>query len=86
MLAEIDGAHDVVLDGLREMGFRSSSMELLEARVASISISSTESLSLVRDIDLAEAILEIQRQELAYQASLQVGARVLQTSLINFLR
>ena len=86
MLAEIDGAHDVVLDGLREMGFRSSSMELLEARVASISISSTESLSLVRDIDLAEAILEIQRQELSYQAALQVGARVLQTSLINFLR
>ncbi len=50
------------------------------------STSTSESLSLVRDLDLAEAILEMQRQELAYQTTLQVGARVLQTSLLNFLR
>ncbi len=86
MLDEVDGAHDAILDGLRELGFRSSSLELLRTRVDSIRIATTESLSLVRDTDLAEAILEIQRQELSYQASLQVGARVLQISLLNFLR
>ena len=86
MLVEIDGAHDQILDGLRELGFRSSSLDSLRARVEKTSTSTTESLSIVRDLDLAEAILEMQRQELAYQTTLQVGARVLQTSLLNFLR
>lgn len=85
MLDEIDGAHNDILDGLRELGFRSSSMDLLRARVENLSISSAESLSSVQDTDIAEAILEMQKQDLAYQASLRVGARVLQASLMNFL-
>lgn len=86
MLDEIDGAHDQILDGLRELGFRSASLDMLQTRVEKASTSTSESLSLVRDIDLAEAILEMQRQELAYQTTLQVGARVLQTNLLSFLR
>jgi flagellar hook-associated protein 3 FlgL len=85
MLDRIDGAHEDILDGLRELGFRSSSMELLRSRVENISASSAESLSLIQDTDIAEAILQLQQQDLAYRASLQVGARVLQTSLMNYL-
>jgi len=86
MLAEIDGAHDAVLDGVRELGFRSSSMDVLSNRVAGLQVSRTESLSLVQDTDIAEAILELQRQELSYTAALQVSSRVIQTSLQGFLR
>jgi flagellar hook-associated protein 3 FlgL len=85
MLTEVDSAHDAVLDGLRELGFRSSSMEVLKNRVDGLRVSRTESLSLVQDTDIAEAILEMQRQELSYQAALQVGSRVIQTSLQSFL-
>lgn len=85
MLAEVDGAHDAVLDGVRELGFRSSSMEVLQNRVEGLRVSRTESLSNVQDTDMAEAILELQRQDLSYQAALQVGARVIQTSLQSFL-
>jgi flagellar hook-associated protein 3 FlgL len=86
MLGEIDGAHDAVLDGLRELGFRSSSMEVLGNRVAGLQLSRTESLSALQDTDMAAAILDLQRQDTAYQAALQIGARVIQTSLQNFLR
>lgn len=85
MLDRIDRAHEDILDGLRELGFRSSSMDLLRSRVENISASSAESLSLIQDTDIAEAILQLQQQDLAYRASLQVGARVLQTSLMNYL-
>lgn len=85
MLAEIDGAHDAVLDGLRELGFRSSSMQVLSNRVAGLELSRTESLSLIQDTDMAAAILDLQQQDLAYRAALQIGARVIQTSLQNFL-
>lgn len=86
MLAEVDGAHDAVLDGVRELGFRSSSMDVLQNRVAGLQVARTESLSLVQDTDIAAAILELQRQELSYEAALQVSSRVIQTSLQGFLR
>ena len=86
LLGEVDGAHDAVLDGLRELGFRSSSMDVLQNRVEGLRVSRAESLSLVEDTDIAESILELQRQDLSYQTALQVSARVLQTSLQGFLR
>jgi flagellin-like hook-associated protein FlgL len=86
LLGEIDGAHDAVLDGLSELGFRSSGLDVLENRVASLKLSGTQTLSLIQDADLAESILDLQRQDLTYQAALQVGARVIQTSLQDFLR
>lgn len=86
LLPEVDNAHDAVLDGLRELGFRSSSTSALGNRVTSMRIARAESLSLVQDTDLAEAILAMQRQDMSYQAALQVGARVIQTSLQGFLR
>ena len=86
LLTEIDNAHDAVLDGLRELGFRSSSMDALKNRVEGLRVSRAESLSLVEDTDIAEAILQLQQQDLSYQAALQVSARVVQTSLQGFLR
>ena len=86
MMTEIDHAHDAVLDGVRELGFRSSSMDVLGNRVEGLRIARTESLSLVQDTDMAEAILDLQKQDLSYQAALQVSARVVQTTLQGFLR
>lgn len=85
MLKEIDGAHDAILDGLRELGFRSSSMEVLSNRVSGLELGRESSLSELQDTDLAEALLELQRQDLSYQAALQIGARVIQTTLQNYL-
>jgi flagellar hook-associated protein 3 FlgL len=43
-------------------------------------------LSSVEDIDMAEAIVRMTELETAYQAALQTGARVMQTTLMEFLR
>ena len=86
LLGDIDTAHDAVLDGLRELGFRSASIDVLQNRVEGLQLSRTESLSRIEDTDMAQAILELQRQDLSYQTALQVSARVLQTTLQGFLR
>jgi flagellar hook-associated protein 3 FlgL len=39
-----------------------------------------------RNADLAQAMVDLQLQEVAYQASLATTARVLQPSLVDFLR
>ncbi len=43
-------------------------------------------LSLVRDVDLAEAVTQQKMLQAAYEAALSVTARVAQTSLLDFLR
>ena len=42
--------------------------------------------AVIEDIDLPKAILELQMQSTAYQAALGATARVLQPSLLDFLR
>jgi flagellar hook-associated protein 3 FlgL len=86
MLDAVEGAHDSVLDGLREIGFRSASMDALQNRVEGLYASRTESLSRLEDTDVTAAILQLQQQDLSYQAALQISARVVQTSLNGFLR
>jgi flagellar hook-associated protein 3 FlgL len=86
MLSEIDSAHDAVLDGLREFGFRSSSMQMLGNRVASLELSRQESLSSLQDTDMTAAILDLQRHDIGYQAALQVSAKMIQTTLQSYLR
>lgn len=86
LLPEAKASHDEVLDGLRRLGFRSSSMDLLSNRVEGLKISRTESLSVARDTELSDAILELQQKDISYQASLQVANRVISLSLNGFLR
>jgi flagellar hook-associated protein 3 FlgL len=43
-------------------------------------------LSEVEDIDLPQTITDMQLQQVAYQAALSVGAKIVQSSLVDFLR
>ncbi len=46
----------------------------------------TSQLSDVEDIDLPQTISDMQLQQVAYQAALSAGAKVVQPSLVDFLR
>ena len=46
----------------------------------------TNSLAEVENIDLPKTIVELQMQEVAYKAALGATARVVQPSLLDFLR
>lgn len=56
----------------------------LAATDAQLSLSTN--LSTLENTDVAKAIVDLQLQEMAYQASLAATARVLQPSLVDFLR
>ena len=44
------------------------------------------SLSEVEDVDLAKTITDLQLQQVAYQSALAAGAKMIQPSLVDFLR
>ena len=49
-------------------------------------LSVTSQLSDIEDIDLPKTIMEMQLQQTSYQAALAASAKVIQPSLIDFLR
>jgi len=68
------------------LGARLSSLEKLEARNVDVTIEMRSALSETEDIDLADAILDLKNQEAAYTVALNVTARILDRSLMDFLR
>ncbi len=68
------------------IGARVNRLELQQSRLTSTQESYTDLLSKNEDANEAEVILNLQMQENVYRASLGAGAKIIQPSLIDFLR
>jgi flagellar hook-associated protein 3 FlgL len=85
-LGDLDAAFLRLQDSLATVGARYHQVEAMGNRADSTKLDSTSQLSQVESIDLPETIMELQLQEVAYQAALGAASRVLQPSLTDFLR
>ncbi len=85
-LAELDTRMDAMLGEIADVGTRYGQMQAAQAATQKTLQDLTGQISAIEDIDLAEVLVEIQSQEVAYQAALGATARVLQPSLLDFLR
>ncbi|MCW2613098.1 MAG: Flagellar hook-associated protein FlgL [Frankiales bacterium] len=85
-LADLDTAVDRVVSSLGQIGARYDRVETLRNRADDQLITLTGRLSETEDIDLPKTIVDLQMQEVAYQAALGATARVVQPSLLDFLR
>ena len=61
-------------------------LETTENQLANFKLNIEDMLSDTDDIDMAQAIVELQIQKTAYETSLATAARILQRSLMDFLR
>jgi flagellar hook-associated protein 3 FlgL len=85
-LERIDAAVDRMGKAQVELGSRSKQVEEVGQRNQEVTIELKYALAEVEDTDMVEAIIALQAQELAYQGALAVSAKVLQPTLLDFLR
>jgi flagellar hook-associated protein 3 FlgL len=85
-LDKLDGALTRMRTALADVGTRYARLEQAAQTAKDVTLDLQASLSDVENVDLAKAMVDLQLQEVAYQASLATTARVLQPSLIDFLR
>lgn len=85
-LAEMDKALDAMIGFRAQIGAKTNRMELTRSRLLDTQISLTRVLSEIEDADLSQVIMELASAEQAYQVALAAGARVIQPTLIDFLR
>ena len=85
-ITAIDGVRDAIIAQLSDVGARTNRVDALKQIGDSQVIELRAGLSELEDIDLPATIVQLQLQEVAYQAALGATARVLQPSLLDFLR
>jgi flagellar hook-associated protein 3 FlgL len=85
-LEALDTIHDKMLTALADVGTRYGRVESALQSIKDATLDMQASLSEVENVDIAKAIVDLQMQEVAYQAALGATARVIQPSLIDFLR
>lgn len=86
VLPQLDAGLEQLLAAQAELGARASRVETVQARVAEFEVQLRELLSVREDADLAEVVMNLRLQENTYQAALAAGARLIQPSLVEFLR
>jgi flagellar hook-associated protein 3 FlgL len=77
---------DAMLTELSSVGARQNQVGSAQTSIVSNQLTTKTQLSGIEDIDLAQTILDIQMQEVAYNGALGAAAKVLQPSLMDFLR
>lgn len=85
-LSSLSANLDTVLTARSQMGTASNRATLALGRLDDAELTATTALKDVAGVDLAKAITSLSSQRTAYNAALQVGATVIQPSLMDFLR
>lgn len=85
-LGKLQAASDTVIKQAAHVGARYNRVEQMRQAALDQQLELKSQLSEVEDIDLPQAIMDMQLQETAYKAALAATAKAIQPSLIDFLR
>ncbi|MGN7479616.1 flagellar hook-associated protein FlgL [Solibacillus silvestris] len=82
----LDSLNEKVLVKRAEVGAKQNRVELMEERLKSQEVNVTKQMSLNEDTDYAKTITEMVTTESIHQAALSVGAKIIQQTLVDFIR
>ena len=85
-LGRLDAGYLRMQNALATVGSRYHQIEIMQDRNKANQLDSQNQLSEVEGVDLPATMVELQLQEVAYQAALGATARVIQPTLVDFLR
>lgn len=81
----VDAANTTLLAARTDIGARENRLDAQRQRLTALQTTVAKLRSDVQDVDMAEAITDYSTQLNVYQAALQVGAKIIQPSLIDYL-
>ncbi|MBF4615040.1 flagellar hook-associated protein FlgL [Curtobacterium sp. VKM Ac-1376] len=85
-IGDVDGALRAVRGAQADVGVRHAAALAAQDSLKSATVSLESRRAGIEDIDLAKAVLDLQVQQTNYQAALAVTAKVLQPTLMDYLR
>lgn len=85
-LDKFKGHYDRVLATVAEIGGKARRLEFATERMKDNKLAFTDMLSKARDADFEESITKLKNAEAVYQAALMSGSKIIQPTLLDFLR
>lgn len=85
-IQQMDVATDRIESSQVELGARARQVEDVMARTELLDLDRKQALSEVEDVDVAQALIDVEARQFSFQAALSATAKVVQTSLLDFLR
>lgn len=85
-IGNLDAAEEQIMSAWSITGYRVNNLESASTALDQINLDTIAMISDTEDVDMAEAIMNFSKQELALQAVMASSAKIMQTSLLNFLR
>ena len=85
-LTTISNAQNTLLENRADIGARQNRVEMMINRLATQEVAVTKQLSDNEDIDYEKVITEMITQESIHQAALSVGSKIIQATLVDFIR
>ena len=85
-LASLDTTHQTVVSSRAEVGARVNRLDSANARLSELEQATRTLMSDNEDADMAKTYIDASTQQSVYQSALNVGAKIVQTSLLDFLR
>ncbi len=86
LMNTLDTATDSLSTEITKIGAKTNRLELTANSLKNTQIAVKELISYTEDADTASLIMDLQNQQNVLQSSLQTGARLIQTTLLDFLR
>lgn len=85
-LNQLQSRLNSLLNVRADIGARSNRLDLIDNRNKDLNQNLTELDSRTEDADMAETIMKLKADQNVYQSSLSTGAKIIQPSLIDYLR
>jgi len=85
-IAKMDEQLKVLLQVRGEVGAKVNMIDVMSERMSDVNVNLKDLLSKTRDTDVAETQIQLVTAEAVYRASLAVTARIIQPTLVDFLK
>jgi len=85
-LGRLDGSTQTLLAARADVGARMNRLEATKTRYEDDIINMTALKSQSEDADIAQVVMDLKTKETVYQAALAAGAKIIQPSLLDYLR
>lgn len=85
-LDDIDSSTDKFLSSRAELGARTNRLDFMEERIDNQEIIAKRIMSDNEDIEFEKVVMEFKAQEAVHNAAMAMGARIIQPTLMDFLR
>lgn len=85
-IADMDKNIESVINARADLGARMNRLDLVENRLAQQEITAKSTMANNENVDYEKAITDLLTQETMHRAALSAGARIMQPSLVDFLR